>query len=70
MFREQGKDGKGKPRAVGVVVGETVRWVNRDNEPHTLKSVAKHDGKPILNTDRIAPARTRTSCSTSTCTAP
>jgi hypothetical protein len=56
VFREEGKPReKGKPRAVGVVVGETIRWVNRDAEPHTLKSVAKADGRPVFDTKDIKP---------------
>ena len=56
VFREKGKPKeKGKPRAVGVVVGETVRWVNRDTEPHRLKSVAKVDGEPLFATQAIQP---------------
>lgn len=58
VFREQGRrNDKGKPRAVGVVVGETVRWVNRDAEPHTLRSVAKHDDKPLFDTQAIGPGQ-------------
>jgi hypothetical protein len=56
VFREKGKPrGKDKPKAVGVVVGETIRWVNRDTEPHTLKSVAKVDDKPLFDTQAIRP---------------
>ena len=56
VFREKDKPrGKGKPRAVGVVVGETIRWVNRDTEPHTLKCVAEIDGQPAFDTKVIRP---------------
>ncbi|MDR3620163.1 MAG: hypothetical protein P4L85_12490 [Paludisphaera borealis] len=56
VFREKDKPkGQGKPRAVAVVVGETVRWVNRDTESHTLKSVAKVGGKPVFDTQAIKP---------------
>jgi hypothetical protein len=56
VFREKDKPReKGKPKAVAVVVGETVRWVNRDTESHALTSVAKVDGKPVFDTEAIKP---------------
>lgn len=56
VFREQGKPKeKGKPRAIPVVVGETIRWVNRDAERHRLRSVEQADGQPIFDTQSIKP---------------
>jgi plastocyanin len=51
-FTEQGQ---AKSTAVTVVVGQMVRWVNRDAVPHRITSSALVDGKPILEVGAIKP---------------
>ena len=52
IFAERGK---GPTQSVTVVVGQVVRWVNRDTEPHTLTSALRPGGKPLLDTGSIKP---------------
>jgi plastocyanin len=52
VFVEQGKD---KPGATTAVVGQVVRWENRDAQPHRLSSDAEVDGKPLFDTGVIKP---------------
>lgn len=56
VFTEKGKD---KVQAVSIVVGETIRWVNRDELSHTLKSVAKVEGEPLFDTGAIRPGKSK-----------
>ena len=51
-FVEQGAR---KAEPVTVVVGQTVRWENRDTKPHTVVSSMTADGKPVIDTDVIKP---------------
>ena len=48
---------KGKPeaKAVAVVVGQSVRWVNCDDQPWTLRSIVEVNGKPLFQTEVIPP---------------
>ena len=47
--------GKPEPKAVAVVVGQTVRWVNRDQHPWIIRSIVEVDGKPLFQTEIIPP---------------
>ena len=51
--------GQSRPKPVQVVVGETIRWVNRDDQPHTLRSVVEVDGKPLFRTEVIRPGESK-----------
>lgn len=55
-FTEMGKD---KPEGVTTVVGQTVRWVNRDSSPHRVVSSLEVDGKPVIDTGVIEPGKYR-----------
>ena len=50
-FRERGSD----ERRTTVVVGQTIRWENKDTRPHRLVSALEIDGKPIFDTGRVRP---------------
>ena len=52
VFTEQGKT---EAKAVAVVVGQSVRWVNRDDQPRTIQSVVEVDGKRLFQTEVISP---------------
>ena len=51
-FREIGKE---RPEATTIVVGQTIRWANRDSEAHQLVSDVKVEGKPLFDTGIIEP---------------
>ncbi len=51
--------GQSKSKPVQVVVGETVRWVNRDDQPHTLRSIVEVEGKPLFRTEVIRPGESK-----------
>ena len=48
---------KGKPasKAVAVVVGQSVRWVNCDDQPWTIRSIVEVNGKSLFRTEVIPP---------------
>ena len=50
-FREGGTGG---PRTT-VVVGQTIRWENKDATPHRLVSADEVDGQPLFDTGIILP---------------
>jgi plastocyanin len=52
MFLEQGKE---EPGVVTLVVGETVRWHNKDARAHRIVSDLKVEGKPLFDTEVIQP---------------
>src|SRR5262245_4502921 len=52
IFLEQGKD---RPGVVTLVVGETVRWHNKDARAHRIVSDLKVEGKPLFETEIIKP---------------
>ena len=52
VFIERGKD---EAKAVAIVVGQRIRWENRDSQPHTLECALTVDGKPLFETDVIKP---------------
>jgi hypothetical protein len=54
LFLERGQD---KARPVTVVVGQTVRWSNRDHKPHTIDPTLVVDGKPLFQIGEIQPGR-------------
>lgn len=51
-FIESGRD---EVAAVAIVVGQTIRWENKDNEPHQLVSTLTVMGKPLFSTGVIKP---------------
>jgi hypothetical protein len=51
---EKGQD---KPGPVVAVVGQTVRWVNRDSRTHHFVSTAEFKGKPVIDTGEIEPGK-------------
>jgi hypothetical protein len=64
LIRKDGKvrfteKGQARSKPVTVVVGETVRWVNRDDRPHTVRSVVEIDGKPLFRSEVIPPGESR-----------
>ena len=64
VFLEHGKE---KAQPIPIVVGQTVRWENKDTDPHLVSNQAV-SGKPLFDTGVIEPASTRRSCSISICT--
>lgn len=52
MFIERGKD---FPEPVTVVVGEKIRFENKDSEPHAAVSTEIIEGKPLFNSGIIKP---------------
>jgi hypothetical protein len=50
-FRERGNDGY----RTTIVVGQTIRWENKDTRPHRLVSALEFDGKPLIDTGIIRP---------------
>ena len=52
LFTEKGKP---EAKAVAVVVGQSVRWVNCDDQPWTIRSIVEVDGKPLFQTEAIPP---------------
>ena len=50
-FREHGDE----VRAITLVVGQTIRWKNKDAKPHRLVSDAHVDGAPLFDTGIIGP---------------
>jgi plastocyanin len=51
-FIERGKD---NVAPITIVVGQRIRWENRDSEPHTLVSTLTIAGKPLFSTGVIKP---------------
>ena len=51
-FTEKGKE---KAEAVTLVVGQTVRWRNKDSRPIRIVSAKKVDDSPIFDTGVIEP---------------
>jgi plastocyanin len=52
VFIEGGKD---EVAPVTVVVGQRIRWENKDKEPHTLVSTLTVSDKPLFSTGVIRP---------------
>lgn len=52
VFIECGKD---ETAPVTIVVGQRIRWENKDKEPHTLVSTLTVAGKPLFSTGVIEP---------------
>ena len=52
VFIEAGKD---EVAPVTIVVGQTVRWENKDREPHEVASTLTVAGKPLFSTGVIRP---------------
>ena len=52
VFIERGKD---KVAPVTIVVGQRIRWENKDKEPHMLVSTLTVAGKPLFSTGVIKP---------------
>src|SRR4029450_6946134 len=50
-FRERGND----ERRTTIVVGQTIRWENKDARPHRLVSAVEIDGRPLFDTGVIRP---------------
>jgi len=52
------KAGDTTQKDVTVIVGQTVKWVNKGNRPHTATSKkTKEGGKPLFTTKEIKPAK-------------
>jgi plastocyanin len=51
-FIERGKD---QVAPITIVVGQRIRWENKDNEPHTVVSTMSIAGKPLFSTGIIKP---------------
>ena len=51
-FRESGKE---KPETTTIVVGQTIRWANRDSDAHRLVSDVTVEGQPLFDTGIIEP---------------
>jgi hypothetical protein len=51
-FIERGKD---KVAPITIVVGQRIRWENKDKEPHSLVSTLTIAGKPLFGTGIIKP---------------
>jgi len=54
VFIEHGKE---KAHAIPIVVGQTIRWENKDTQPHTLVSILTAAGKPLFDTGVIPPGK-------------
>lgn len=52
LFIERGKD---FAEAITVVVGEKIRFENKDKEPHTVVSTEIVEGKPLFSSGVIRP---------------
>jgi plastocyanin len=52
MFIERGKD---HVEPITIVVGEKIRFENKDKEPHTVVSTMVIEGKPLFSTGVIKP---------------
>ncbi|WP_035695958.1 cupredoxin domain-containing protein [Bradyrhizobium liaoningense] len=52
MFIERGKD---HAEPITIVVGEKIRFENKDKEPHTVVSTMVIEGKPLFSTGVIKP---------------
>jgi hypothetical protein len=51
-FQESGKE---KSETTRIVVGQTIRWANRDSNAHRLVSDVNVEGKPLFDTGIIEP---------------
>ena len=47
--------GKKEAKSVSVVVGQTIRWVNKGDTPQSATSDLKIDGKPLFDTGLLEP---------------
>jgi hypothetical protein len=56
VFREQGRE---EVEPVAIVVGETIRWVNKDDRPHALRAVAGPGKAPAFVVKAIAPGASK-----------
>jgi hypothetical protein len=54
VFLEKGKP---SPKAVTVVVGQVVRWENKDTHPHRLVCDRIVEARPLFDTDVIEPGQ-------------
>jgi plastocyanin len=54
VFVEKGRD---QPEPVTIVVGQKVRFENKDNDPHTITSTPLIDGQPLFSTGVIQPGQ-------------
>ena len=54
VFIEHGKE---IARAIPIVVGQTIRWENKDTQPHALVSILTAAGKPLFDTGVIPPGK-------------
>jgi hypothetical protein len=54
QFLEQGKEAA---RPIPIVVGQTLRWENKDTRPHSLVSKLTVAGKPLFDTGAIPPGQ-------------
>jgi hypothetical protein len=52
VFTERGKDAN---KAVAIVVGQRIRWENKDSRTHALVCTLMVDGKPLFDTEVIKP---------------
>jgi plastocyanin len=52
-----GEAGKDRAKPVTVVVGQIVRWVNRDTKSHAVTSALKIDDKPLFEPGTIEPGK-------------
>jgi plastocyanin len=54
VFVEHGKE---KAQAIPIVVGQTIRWENKDTQPHALASIQTAAGKPLFDTGISPPGK-------------
>lgn len=47
--------GKKEAKSVSIVVGQTLRWVNKGDTPQSATSDLKVDGKPLFDTGLLQP---------------
>lgn len=52
-FRERRNDER--RTSIVVVVGQTIRWENKDARPHRLVTAAEIDGQPLFDSGSIRP---------------
>ena len=56
VFIEHGKE-IARAIPIVVVVGQTIRWENKDTQPHALVSIQTAAGKPLFDTGVIPPGK-------------
>ena len=64
VFIERGKD---KLAPVTIVVGQKIRWENKDTRPHALVTPSRSKESRFLTPRSSSPGTTRTCSLTSTC---